>query len=304
MRQLNPIIKREIELRSRSITLPIVIAAVNALLFAVGIAASSAEILKMKTEFTLDYGASLRIYVAVIVLQYILVMFMAPIFTADAIAGERERGTFDLLLTTRLTAAEIFAEKLVSAGLSMATVIISGLPAMLVPLMFGGVHIQSTIFVMLIILVEAAELMSVGMLSSSFSKSSVQSIAISYALIAALTAGPIVFSGIAGMFAADGRNGLIYLTAIDPLLPLAAVLSERAGEGTEALAGFYRLLNGTPDAAFLGHAAFIGLMMQTLISIDCIFASIIHIMPHRTLGLMSLKELLKKQISETTIDKP
>ncbi len=293
--RLEPIIKRETELRSRSLTLPIVMTIVNAVLFAVGLAGASAQILRMKTDFTLDYGAFLRIYVTVIAVQYVMVMFMAPACTADAIAGERERGTFDLLLTTRLSAAEIVIEKMISAYISIAVIIISGLPAMLIPLMFGGVHIQSTIFIMLIILIEAMELMCIGMFTSSFAKTTVHSLSLAYALIAALTVGPLLISGLAGMFSEEGRNSLIYLTAIDPLLPVAAVVSERIGEGNYILGGLYRLLNGIPDPAFLDNAAFIGLMMQTVISICCIFASVIHIMPHRTLIRLDLKAWFREK---------
>ena len=300
--RLYPIIKREAEIKSRSLTLPVVMTIVNALLFAVGLAGTSAQILSMKQDFTLNYGAFLRIYVAVIAVQYILLMFMIPVFTADAIAGERERGTFDLLLTTRLSAAEIVAEKFASAYLNIAAIIISGLPAMLVPLMFGGVYIQSTIFIMFIILIEGAELMSIGIFTSSFARTSVQSIALSYAIIAALAIGPVVLAGVAGMFSEEGCNGMIYLTVIDPLLPLAAAVSGRIGEGTYILRGIYRLLNGTPDAAFMDHAVFIGLMMQTLISICCIFASVIHIMPHRTIFKTDLMAGIGRFIKVFDID--
>lgn len=300
--RLYPIIKREAEIKSRSLTLPVVMTIVNALLFAVGLAGTSAQILSMKQDFTLNYGAFLRIYVAVIAVQYILLMFMIPVFTADAIAGERERGTFDLLLTTRLSAAEIVAEKFASAYLNIAAIIISGLPAMLVPLMFGGVYIQSTIFIMFIILIEGAELMSIGIFTSSFARTSVQSIALSYAIIAALAIGPVVLAGVAGMFSEEGCNGMIYLTVIDPLLPLAAAVSGRIGEGTYILRGIYRLLNGTPDTAFMDNAVFIGLMMQTLISICCIFASVIHIMPHRTIFKTELMAGIGRFIKVFDID--
>ena len=149
---------------------------------------------------------------------------------------------------------------------------------------------------MLIILIEAMELMCIGMLTSSFAKSTVHSLSMSYALIAALTIGPLLIGGLAGMFSEEGRNGFIYLTVIDPLLPVAAVVSERIGEGNYILGGLYRLLNGTPDKAFLDNAAFIGLMMQTVISICCIFASVVHIMPHKTIIRPDLKAWFKEKI--------
>lgn len=284
MTRLNPIIKREIEIRSRSLTLPVMMTVMNAVLFAVGLAGVSAEMLRMKVSYALNYGAFLEIYAAVVLLQYVLILFTAPVFTADCIAGERERGTFDLLLTTQLTARDIVLEKFSSALLSISILIISGLPAMLVPLMFGGVYIQSTIFIMLVMIIEAAEIMCMGMLVSSFCKSSVQSIAISYAVLAVMTAGPLIISGAAGMLVPDGENDLIYLTVIDPLLPIAALLSAQTGEGTELLEALYRLLGGTPDAAFVKHAALIGIMVQTAISFGCILISVMHIMPRRNPG--------------------
>ena len=155
MMRLNPIIKREIEIKSRSLTLPVLMTVMNALLFTVGLAGASAQILKMRSSYTLNYGAFLKIYVAVIMAEYVMVLLTAPVFTADSIAGERERGTFDLLLTTRLTAADIVFENFTSAFLSVCMLIVSGLPAMLVPLMFGGVHIQSTVFIMFVMMAEA-----------------------------------------------------------------------------------------------------------------------------------------------------
>ena len=281
MTRLNPIIKREIEIKSRSLTLPVMMTVMNAVLFAVGLAGVSAEILRMRVSYTLNYGAFLEIYAAVIMLQYVLVLFTAPVFTADCIAGERERGTFDLLLTTQLTARDIVFEKFASALVSMSVQIVSGLPAMLVPLMFGGVYIQSTVFIMFVMIIEAAEIMSIGMLASSFCRTSVQSIAVSYAVLAAMTIGPFIISGAAGVFVPDGENELIYLTVIDPLLPIAALLSKQTGEGTELLDVLFRLMGGTPDAGFVKHAALIGIMVQTAISFACILVSVMHIMPRR-----------------------
>lgn len=281
--RLNPIIKREIEIKNRSLTLPVAITGINALLFGIGIAGTFAEVLQMRTSYTLNYGAFLKIYAAVILTQFVMIMFTAPVLTADAIAGERERGTFDMLLTTRLTAGEIVAEKLISAYINMAMIVISGLPAMLIPLMFGGVHIQNTIIMLLILLTEALMIMSVGMLVSCYCRSAIKSIVISYALMIALTAGPIVLGGLAGLFSPDGGNKLIYLTAVDPLLPVVTILSAQIGEGSAIPETVYGMLNGSPDTAFTEHAVLIGLMVQAAVAFACIVLAVIHVMPHKSL---------------------
>lgn len=282
--QFSPIVRRELEIKSRSKTLPVLMSLINSLLFAVGIAGASAEILIMKNSFILNYGAFLRIYAAVAGLEFVLILFTAPLLTAGSIAGERERGTFDLLLTTRLTAADIILEKLFSAWLSAAVIIISSLPALLIPLMFGGVHFQSTVFMVIVMTAETVQLLSVGMLSSSLAGTAVRSIAVSYAVIALLAVGPVLISGVIGLFTTDGGNMSIYLTVIDPLLPIASILSEQIGEGSEFLAFVYEdVLNGTPDPGFLRHAALIGIMTQAAISFGCITIAIMHVMPHKSL---------------------
>ncbi|MDO4960288.1 MAG: ABC transporter permease subunit [Eubacteriales bacterium] len=284
MMRLNPIIKKEIEIKSRSLTLPVIMTVFNAVLFVIGLSAASSLILLMKRNYTADYGSFLRAYLFVVMLEFVMVIFSAPLFTAASISGEREKGTLDLLLTTALTPADIVIEKFISAYLSMCMLIVSCLPAMLIPLMFGGVHIQSTVFLMLIMAVEVIFVLAIGMFSSCIGGASVRSIAIAYALTAGVTAGPFIISAVAGAFTATGHNAAAYIFVIDPLLPVFAILADQIGESGQ-LASLFSMLNAAPDMAFLRYAAFIGVTVQLAAGAALIMGAILYLTPRRKQGL-------------------
>lgn len=269
---------------------------VNAILFVVGLAGSSSIILSMKQNYNMNYGAFLRVYQSVVLLDYLLILFIAPVFTAGSISGERERGTFDLLLTTNLTTTDILLEKLASAVISMSMVAVSGLPALLVPLMFGGVHIQSVIFLLLIMMAEAVLALSIGMFASCIGRTSVRSIAIAYALTAAVTAGPVILAAIIGAFVPAGQNRSVILFAVDPLLPVIAILLDQIGESRE-LEVLFRLFKGMPDSGFLRHAALISVLTQAGMSFGFIMCALISIMPQKSLIRFRRRKVEKEESS-------
>jgi ABC-type transport system involved in multi-copper enzyme maturation permease subunit len=74
-----------------------------------------------------------------LLVQFAAVLLLTPAAVAGAVAGERQRGTLDLLLTSRLSAAEIVLGKLVSRGLFLLGLLLTGLPVLALTLLFGGV---------------------------------------------------------------------------------------------------------------------------------------------------------------------
>src|ERR1700716_1591996 len=66
----------------------------------------------------------LILYTILSMVQLFLIMFITPAFTTTAINGEKERQTFDLLLSSRLSAFSLIAAKLV-AGLANALLLIA-----------------------------------------------------------------------------------------------------------------------------------------------------------------------------------
>ena len=280
MTLFSPIVKKDIEVRSRGITLPIILTAVNAVLFLIGLMGTFGLIAGMQQSSETFYRGFLTVYVIVAMTEYIIILFIAPLFTAASISGERQTGTFDLLLTTRLTPAEIVTEKLLSAFLSLGMIIISCLPAMLLPLMFGGVSLTDTIMLLISFFPGAILMLSIGMFSSSVTYSVTKSFAIAYSLTFLITIGFLMLPILTRAFTGAESNGLAYLIVWDPLMQVASILSRQVGEE-----GFIRTVFSAmhliPDEAFIGHTALISTVLQLAAAAGFIFLAILNVMPKR-----------------------
>ncbi|UCE60605.1 MAG: ABC transporter permease subunit [Phycisphaerales bacterium] len=71
--------------------------------------------------------------------QLALMCFLAPVFTAGAITQERDAQTFNILLSTPLTNAQIVFGSLMSRLYFVIVLLIAGLPIFLVTMVYGGV---------------------------------------------------------------------------------------------------------------------------------------------------------------------
>jgi ABC-type transport system involved in multi-copper enzyme maturation permease subunit len=76
-------------------------------------------------------------------LQLGLVAFLAPVFTAGAITQEKDSQTYDILLATPLSNAQIVLGSLLSRLFFVVTLLVSGIPIFSITQIFGGVAISS-----------------------------------------------------------------------------------------------------------------------------------------------------------------
>ncbi len=74
--------------------------------------------------------------------QYVAVLLLVPLLVPGAVAGEHEKGTLDLLLTTQLRNRDIYFGKLGSRVMSLVMLILSGIPIVAFTILFGGVDLQ------------------------------------------------------------------------------------------------------------------------------------------------------------------
>ena len=80
------------------------------------------------------------IFVAAVMTQLLLSIWVVPGLVAPAIAEERERGTLSALLASRLSSAEIVAGKAAGALFQYAVCLATTLPIMILLPFFGGVQ--------------------------------------------------------------------------------------------------------------------------------------------------------------------
>jgi ABC-type transport system involved in multi-copper enzyme maturation permease subunit len=77
--------------------------------------------------------------------QFLAVLLLTPAYTAGAIAGEKDRGTLEFLLTTDLRKREVVLGKLATRVASLMMLVLAGLPILSFTQFFGGIDPDLTL---------------------------------------------------------------------------------------------------------------------------------------------------------------
>jgi ABC-type transport system involved in multi-copper enzyme maturation permease subunit len=232
----------------RSYRAPLLISLYSVFLLAVSIGA----LLMMQREgLTLgNLRIGLETYVYLVVMQFLLIVLVAPALTAGAISGERERQTLDLLLCTRVGAFQIVIGKLFSTLAFLALMIFSSLPALAVTLFFGGVAFVDMLVALSFLVLCAFACCAIGIFFSSVFKRSVTSTVFAYLAVFVIGVGTLAFpllfqqatltravelsyqvtSGFAGApTGMDVLRSLPELLCISPIIGLLSILVNQTG---------------------------------------------------------------------------
>lgn len=116
-------------------------------------------------------------------LQLTLMLFFAPIAAATAVAHEKDRRTFVLLLMTDLRDVEIVVGKLVASLLQILTLLLTSLPVFSLCLLLGGVSFGQVIDVFLVTFAAGFFGGALGMIVALWRDRTFQSIALTVLLV-------------------------------------------------------------------------------------------------------------------------
>jgi len=149
--------------------------------------------------FTTDTGRRLRgaevqgadigqaIFVGVVLTQIIVLLLMGPIFSSGAITIEREQRTLAGLLTSLLTAPQIWWGKFVAALLYLLLLLASAIPLLALPFAFGGVELMDLVKALGSTILALASICAIGLWCSATFRRSVHATASCYAIVLVLT---------------------------------------------------------------------------------------------------------------------
>lgn len=180
----NPILSQSMKRRMRSYRAPLLITLYVAFLLLVS---SAALITLTKPAVSLgNLRAGIESYAYIVVMQFALIVLVAPALTAGSIAGERERQTLDLLLCTRVGSLSIVLGKLFSNVCFLALMIATSLPMMAVTMFFGGINFFDALFMLAFLIVTAFACCTVGIVCSAVFKRTVTATVMAYLAIFAL----------------------------------------------------------------------------------------------------------------------
>jgi ABC-type transport system involved in multi-copper enzyme maturation permease subunit len=188
--------------------------------------------------------------------ELVLVLFFAALSAASAVAQEKDRRTFILLLLTDMRDSEIVLGKLLGALLPISLILLGTLPVFALLLLLGGVAPHQLVQAVLILASTAFAAGSLGGLVALWRERTFQALALSVlflVLYLCLVHGLAVVPAVTGLAPGPWHTAQAWL---EPFLALQSVLEPAAaGSAGEAIAPAYGftlvmvlasvLLNGT-----------------------------------------------------------
>jgi ABC-type transport system involved in multi-copper enzyme maturation permease subunit len=180
------------------------------------------------------------IFAALLMLETLLVAFLAPMATAGSISLEREKQTLEMLAATPITSVAIVLGKLLSALVYVWLLIAASIPLTAVVFVFGGVAPEDLVRGYLILIVTALGLGSFGLFCSSLVKRTQAATAITIFGVLSISMGSL-FVVIFWQALATGDNGIgtgpIKGAPPAPLVFLNPFMAQAEIAPTDALCG-------------------------------------------------------------------
>lgn len=186
----NPVFESSMKRRMRSWRAPLLITLYG--LFLLLVCADALSVMQRTAIKLAGQRVGLETYIYLSVMQFALIVLVAPALTSGAISGERERQTLDLLLCTRTGALRIVAGKLFSSVCFLALMLVSSLPMMALVLVFGGVSLGDVLTMFLFLLVTAFACGAIGIFCSALFKRTVTATVVAYLILFAVGVGTLL----------------------------------------------------------------------------------------------------------------
>lgn len=201
---MNPILKKELTLGSRSIRFPVavmvyagVMSLIAILVLVGGSMVTSYAYNGYAAYSVVDYSALTRSFLVLAYVQLAMICVIIPILTAGSIAGERERQTLDIMLVAPVSPWSIVTGKLLASLSNVFIFVVSTLPALSLCFLYGGIQWQYLLVFLLSMMIMAFFVGAVGIWCSSVFKKTVASVIITMIIEGIFFIGPLFFLGIA-----------------------------------------------------------------------------------------------------------
>lgn len=187
--RLNPIVKKDIRVQSRSMRICWSVFAYEAIMAVVFFIALAVIETNNRYSSSNIYSQLVWLYPVLGVAQIVILGVVVPIRTASAISGEKERQTFDIMMTTSMTPWSIIVGKVTAAIVQDLFFVAASLPVMALAFVSGGLPWSYLFWFFAISLLVSLFAASIGIFCSSLCKRSITAVIMSYAIYVVFFAG-------------------------------------------------------------------------------------------------------------------
>ena len=181
--QLNPIIKKDLKVTVRSMRMSWGLFAYEAALAVTFLLALL--VIQIESGYMGSgniYSDLVYLFPVVAIAQVCIVALYMPIITASSISGEKERQTFDIMLTTCMSPFSIVFGKVISAVIRILFFVAASMPIMAMSFVVGGLSWSNLLYYLLALILFSVFAGSVGILASSLCRKSVGAVLLSFVL--------------------------------------------------------------------------------------------------------------------------
>jgi ABC-type transport system involved in multi-copper enzyme maturation permease subunit len=151
--------------------------------------------------------------------QYLIASLMAPSFAAGAIAGEKERQSYEMLLASPLKPWAIVIGKLFASLGHIALLIVASLPIVMLCLPLGGVSFYELLALYGALLCSLVTYTSISLACSSYFSRTSASLVVSYLVIL-----PSAMIGLLFWYGMEGGGAELRLTVTVTVIPIITLL--------------------------------------------------------------------------------
>lgn len=275
----NPVFVKETKIQVRNIKFALTILFYNLILIA--IAMFGFEVM-MDNGFAgyVDYGDAIYVYDMLICLESFMVGFLVPSLTAGSIAGEREKQTLEILLTTPLKPLEIVWGKLMASICMILLLVVSSLPVVSLIFTIGGIKLAHLLQFVCLVFVAAIMLGSVGVWASSMLKKTLLATVFTFGGIIVLCGVTLIavgiISGVANMiyavnygYAATGSPDVslsLLILLVNPGVTLFEMIMHQS-EGFSLISEMNDAFGGNLPRFLVNHWFLFSLISQIAVAI-------------------------------------
>ena len=240
MKELNPVLLKELRQRFRTYRSPLVV-----LLYLMVVGGFSLGYIYLRWRSAPAFfqpGSSKEIFTVLSIAQLGLLAFVVPGLTAGVISGERERQTLNVLLTTELSPLGIVVSKMISSCSFTALLLFATLPLYSLVFMYGGLAPLQMLGILGFFLVSMLLYAAIGVSCSTYFKRTGVSTITTYGIVFFLVAGTAFLGGfINELYRQQAQGAMIglretplivqLLQDTNPVMVMLRILGENATFG-------------------------------------------------------------------------
>lgn len=220
--RINPIVKKDVKVQARSMRIcweVFVYEAIMALVFFLAM-----FMFRQQSAYSYNniYSSIVWLYPALAVTQILILGVVVPIRTASAIAGEKERQTFDIMMTTSMTPFSIIFGKVMIAVIQSMFYVVAGLPIVALAFVIGGLPWSNLFLFLAVALLVSFFSASIGIFCSSVCRKTISAVIMSYGIYVVFFVGTFVPYLLSSMLSTDQGSSMepVFFLLLNPAMYL------------------------------------------------------------------------------------